>query len=207
MKCFQQMSTYYFSKFSKCFNTSSSTFLSFQKRFFQTSINNKEQLRNCENKNLDTDDSLNSVLEFYSNLFSLTKAEVPSFLPLDLLWQALTHKSYQHGKFPYNEKLSFQGRQVLKFHLALYTVSSFSIYKNNILTLKKIHDFTSPQTMGVLALQYGIDKSNHKKSGLLKIASESLCAIIGAMFLHKGGAVTKEFIEKKIFSQKTLNDM
>lgn len=50
-------------------------------------------------------------------------------------------------------------------------------------------------------------KNNHKESGLLKIASESLCAIIGAIFLHKGGAVTKEFIEKKIFSQKTLNDM
>ncbi|KAG4306149.1 hypothetical protein PORY_000137 [Pneumocystis oryctolagi] len=186
--------------------------LNCQKRFFQTYVDNKEQLKNQKNESLDTNESFDSVLEFYSRLFDLNKTEVSTFLPPDLLWQALTHKSYKHGKFPYNEKLSFQGRQVLKFHFALHITSLFPIYKNeNVLTFKKMNDFVSPQTIGTLALKYGIDQvlrwkpayDNLKASGLLKIASESLCAIIGAMFLHKGGAITKNFIEKKILPQKT----
>lgn len=107
MKYFLRIPTYYFQKVSRSFNIFHPAFSNSQKRFFQTSIDDKEQLKNY--KDLSTDDSFNSILEFYSNLFDLSKAEVPSFLPPDLLWQALTHKSYQHGKFPYNEKLSFQG--------------------------------------------------------------------------------------------------
>ncbi|EMR10283.1 hypothetical protein PNEG_01546 [Pneumocystis murina B123] len=152
--------------------------------------------------------SFENILKFYSRLFNMDEKEIELFLPRDLLWQTLTHKTYFHGKYPYNEKLAFQGRFVLKFHISLKIVESISIDKNNdIFTLEKIEEFISPETLGPLALEYGILevlrwKPAYKdimKSGLLKVASESLCAIVGAIFLHRGGAVTKKFIEEKIF--------
>ena len=38
-----------------------------------------------------------------------------STLNPELLKQALTHKSYSHGREPYNERLEFLGRQVLNY--------------------------------------------------------------------------------------------
>ncbi|KAG4301938.1 hypothetical protein PCANB_002036 [Pneumocystis canis] len=214
MKYFIHNLIHHSSGFSKSFNISHLNFLKIQKYFFQTSINQKKIKNDKKNNNLNI--SFDSISEFYSQVFDINKSEVSTFLPTNLLWQILTHKSYQHGKFPYNEKLVFQGKQVLKFHLALNTISIFPIYKNkNILTLKKIKQFINPETMGKLALKYNIDQvllwepayDDLQKSGLLKVASESFFAIIGAIFLYKGGAAAQNFIEKKILSQKTLNDV
>lgn len=70
----------------------------------------------------------------------------------------------------------------------------------------------SPEKLGALALEYGIlDVLRWKpayedtmKSGLLKVASESLCAIVGATFLYRGGAAAKKFIEEKILINNKL---
>ncbi|KTW29734.1 hypothetical protein T552_00941 [Pneumocystis carinii B80] len=141
----------------------------------------------------------------------MNEKEVELFLPKNLLWQSLTYKTYFHGKYPYNEKLAFQGRIVLKFHISLKM--SESIDKNkDIFTLRKIEDLINSKVLGELALEYGILEvlrwnpayKDIMRSGLLKVASESLCAIVGAIFLYRGGAATKKFIEEKIFIKNNI---
>lgn len=45
------------------------------------------------------------------------------YLPDATLLQTLTHKSFAHGKKPYNEKLAILGKEYLKMHTSDYAVS------------------------------------------------------------------------------------
>lgn len=77
------------------------------KRGFKRSIYRQENL--VYKKDLEEMNTSENILRFYSRLFNMDQKEIQIFLPATLLWQILTHKTYFHGKYPYNEKLAFQG--------------------------------------------------------------------------------------------------
>jgi len=45
-------------------------------------------------------------------------------LPDEVKWQAITHKSFDHGRQPFNSKLRFLGKRMLQMHVSFHLLSS-----------------------------------------------------------------------------------
>lgn len=70
------------------------------------------------------------------------------YLPDATLLQTLTHKSFAHGKKPYNEKLAILGKEYLKMHTSDYAVSQD---KESPLSINNKNFDIVPQAMEILS--------------------------------------------------------
>lgn len=107
--------------------------------------------------------------------------------------QVFTHKSFQHGKSPYNEKLAFLGRRVLAYHVSTYSLThpidlEVLDYRNVAKVIESIPGFT--------ALLRWKPKNEEAvlESGRKKVAAESFLALVGAIELRCGGHVAAKFV-------------
>ncbi len=137
--------------------------------------------------------------------------------------QMMTHKSFDHGKQGYNEKLAFIGRRVLYHHLALYIASRPSSSQSAI-EGKDIEVLTRDilrrtmevkYSLGPLAVSLGIvpvmrwkpaRESSLSQSGDAKVAAECLQAIVGASEMVRGGAFAKDFVDRTILPKLKIYD-
>lgn len=129
--------------------------------------------------------------------------------------QIFTHKSFNHGKLPYNEKLAFLGRRVLYLRVSEYlmsrptsTPSSIDGLDMDAISTRRLEDILSLQKLGDLAMSLdGLptllrwkpkDVRDKQASGQRKVAAESLMALVGAVESQFGASCAKSFVESNI---------
>jgi dsRNA-specific ribonuclease len=123
------------------------------------------------------------------------RAGLSSILSMDLLKQALTHKSFEHGRELYNERLEFLGRHILK-HLA----TEFVHFKYPRLPLGSLEEALNvyvgehnlARTGRELGLGYAIRWSRIKSHtdpdgarGETAVLAKGICSLIGAIYHQK----------------------
>ncbi len=132
------------------------------------------------------------------NLKLLQKKLNIKFKNPKLLIKALTHKSYNSDEN--NEKIEFLGDRVLGLVIAKKLLEIYPEEKEGILD-KKFASLVNKKTCLLIANKLGIDKfifivnSTKKKFKIQdKVLSDACEAIIGAVYLDKGLAITEKLI-------------
>jgi len=144
-------------------------------------------------------------------------------------WLAVTHKSFDHGRRGFNDRLSFIGKRIVELQttLNLLTTSSSRYLKDT----KDPHGrqpfqhpalegieclnggardyFTHHKQLSVLAQQYGIQDvvrwvpkkpDSLTASGFDMVLAQAMYAIVGAIALERGGAEANRISKERILS-------
>lgn len=139
-------------------------------------------------------------------------------LPLELAWQAVTHKSYRHGFLPYNERLAMDGRRVLTFHAALHWIQKNPKARTAIdgwdVDALRDDQFGDPvdqlfqyRNLCHIGRQFGVPQvmrwkprvnENLATSGEERVVAEVVAAIVGAVNAYSGGHAAKDFVHSRI---------
>ncbi len=132
------------------------------------------------------------------NLKDLEKIIKYSFKDTTLLTNALTHKSLD--SITNNEKLEFLGDRVLGLVISEKLLEKFPKEKEGIID-KKFANLVNKKTCSLIASKLNLKKflflgSSHKnlKRSTDKIISDSLEAIVGAIYLDGGLKASEKFI-------------
>lgn len=134
-------------------------------------------------------------------------------LPEELMLQALTHKSFAHGKKPYNERLAILGKQLLRMETSRATAQSAaqgtqeSINGHNFdVNERAIELLSSSPTLSQVCRLAKLEKSifwrpaDTGKGGEATIYSTSLSAVVGAVLLQHGAEKAIEFIRTRLMA-------
>ncbi|KAL2919537.1 54S ribosomal protein L3 mitochondrial [Polyrhizophydium stewartii] len=151
---------------------------------------------------------------------SLQKAQLAAFSARsgisfdnpELLWDALTHKSYSRLR---NEnsggRYSMLGEQVLKFYATEFVLAKYpQIPAGSASTI--IDSFTSTQVLSSVGKALGVQMIMRWKGSLAKLseaapAGEAVVranvtqALIGAIYQHKGAAAARAFVHAHFLSR------
>lgn len=147
--------------------------------------------------------------------FLSSHAALPRKLSDETAMQIFTHKSFNHGKLAYNEKLAFLGRRVLYLRLSEFLISRPTSSDTAIegadidaISTRRLEDILSLQRLGDLALSLqGLpsllrwkpkDVKDKQASGERKVAAEALMALVGAIESQFGAVKAKEFVDDKV---------
>lgn len=141
---------------------------------------------------------------------SLTKKLGLTFNNLDLLVEALTHRSYlnEHREYTgsHNERLEFLGDAVLELAATDFLFKKFPTKPEGELTayraalVNTVSLAESAQTLGIneyLLLSKGESKDTGRARDV--ILADAFEAIIGAIYLDSGYASAKAFIAKNLY--------
>ncbi|WPH03868.1 Hypothetical protein R9X50_00675100 [Acrodontium crateriforme] len=142
----------------------------------------------------------------------------------EVKWLAITHKSFDHGRQGFNDRLAFLGKRIvdLQTSLALIraptpphleTSSNNQVFRHPALEgLENVTAFTKAQVLSVerlakIARTYGVDKvvrwkprksDNLQSSGIETVLAHTMYAIIGALSLQRGGEVAASVTRERI---------
>jgi ribonuclease III len=135
-----------------------------------------------------------------------------SFSNIELLTEALTHRSYlnEHREYvgSHNERLEFLGDAVLELAVTDFLFKKFPLKPEGELTsyraalVNTVSLAESAQTLGIntfLLLSKGESKDTGKARDV--ILADAFEAIIGAVFLDAGYASAEAFIARTIFGK------
>lgn len=84
--------------------------------------------------------------EYHAFISSYTGISSSTQLSDAVAQQIFTHKSFKHGKAPYNEKLAFLGRRVLYAHLSSHIMSNSSHAPSSPTATAASSDASAPST-------------------------------------------------------------
>ncbi|OCK72832.1 hypothetical protein K432DRAFT_387677 [Lepidopterella palustris CBS 459.81] len=152
--------------------------------------------------------------------------EGDKMLSEEVKWLAVTHKSFDHGRRGFNDRLAFLGRRIitLRANLALLNspppLPTPDAYNREPFTHPALTGLLnlSPTTeaaaldktrLAAIAQRYGIDKvtrwkpkkaDNLQGSGVEAVMVTSLYAIVGAVALEKGGEVANRIVKQAVLS-------
>ncbi|ODV78003.1 uncharacterized protein CANTADRAFT_7471 [Suhomyces tanzawaensis NRRL Y-17324] len=133
----------------------------------------------------------------------------------DLALQVLTHKSFNNGVMPYNEKLSAMGSKLANLFFAKYVTEGSTNNENNV-NGKNLDVLGSPiakelsgrMTMGLFARSNELNKVmfwnsyghglGFETSGEMKVSAQMMYALIGAVAFSHGKEVGEQFIREKL---------
>ncbi|KAF2021152.1 hypothetical protein BU24DRAFT_416819 [Aaosphaeria arxii CBS 175.79] len=146
----------------------------------------------------------------------------------EVKWLAVTHKSFDHGRRGFNDRLAFLGRRIVSLQTSLALLSSPQASKvpeaDNFgrkpythvaldglpgLTQEAKDSVLDKSRLAQIAQRYGLDKvtrwkprkaDNLQGSGQEAVLATSLYAIIGAIALERGGEVANKVTQEKILS-------
>ncbi|OQO15138.1 hypothetical protein B0A48_00520 [Cryoendolithus antarcticus] len=147
-------------------------------------------------------------------------------------WQSLTHRSFDHGSRPYNDKLAYLGKRILDLQTSLALLrspppASFSdaldphIFTHPALsTLNNLTPHTkgstlSPKRLAQLATSYGLKSvvrwkprqtDNMESSGEEVVLATAVYAVVGALALQKGGEVAARVARERVLKPLGLKD-
>ncbi|KAA8916828.1 hypothetical protein TRICI_000947 [Trichomonascus ciferrii] len=133
-------------------------------------------------------------------------------IPDSLALQVLTHKSFAHGKKPFNERLANLGRQFLRVQTTEYAVSQKSsqptaIAGNNFdIDTKALELMSSTAVLAQICKQIGINKSifwknpntnqSPERSGENTVCAKTVDALVGAVLMYHGESKAAEFVRQ-----------
>ncbi|BFZ53804.1 hypothetical protein PYCC9005_000835 [Savitreella phatthalungensis] len=126
-----------------------------------------------------------------------------------LVLQILTHKSLDHGRQPYNEKLAMLGGQLCRLCLASELMRSSPEMLADEGAMEAIEKGSSAWALGGLAdvVLPGVRpllrwkpraEGNILRSGERKVAGNAVAALVGALDLRYGTVVARKFVEDKL---------
>lgn len=141
-------------------------------------------------------------------------------------WQSLTHKSFDHGRRPFNDKLAYLGKRILDLQTSLLLVhqpispqhkTEGDIYVFGHPSLNGIENITphaksntlDKRRLAQLAGSYGLDKVVRWKprrtdrletSGADVVLAQAVYAIIGAVALQRGGDVATKVAKERVLA-------
>jgi len=146
-------------------------------------------------------------------------------------WQALTHKSFDHGRRPFNDKLAYLGKRILDLQTSLVLLQQPLSPENQV--NKHLYVFAHPSLSGLenitshakstaldkrrlaqLAGTYGLDKvvrwkprktDRLESSGVDVVLAQTIYAIVGAVALQRGGDVATKLAKERILAPLGLN--
>jgi large subunit ribosomal protein L15 len=141
-------------------------------------------------------------------------------------WQALTHKSFDHGRRPYNDKLAYLGKRILDLQTSLLLLQQPMAPDDN--SINHLYVFAHPSLSGLnnitplaksstldkkrlaqLASSYGLHKvvrwkprktDRLESSGQDVVLAQTIYAIVGAVALQKGGDVAAQVARERILA-------
>jgi large subunit ribosomal protein L15 len=135
-------------------------------------------------------------------------------LPDDLILQAITHKSFAHGKKPYNEKLAMLGREFLRLQMSAYAVSvknnnPHAINSNNFdISPAPVEILSSSAALCEVCKMTGIHNSifwkkrsqelPSKESGEITVFGRCIHALVGAILLRHGESRARSFVAERL---------
>lgn len=139
----------------------------------------------------------------------------------NLLLQCFTHKSFAHGKVPYNEKLFIMGSHFLKVQASVYSIKSNkttdkatlingmnfntlgSTMSKQILSEYKLTKFM--ESLGLKELIFWKKRNvneNNEFNGEPKIVSSVLNSLVGAILLTNGVEKTSSFVNSFLLNSE-----
>lgn len=138
-------------------------------------------------------------------------------------WQSLTHKSFDHARRPFNDKLAFLGKRIVDLQTSLLLLSqplasrqSSSdphVYTHpSLTTLPNLTPYvktstTSKPRLAQLAGSYGLDKvvrwkprksDRLESSGVEVVMAQAVYAIVGAVALQRGGDAAAKVAKERV---------
>jgi large subunit ribosomal protein L15 len=144
--------------------------------------------------------------ESLSQLKQLLGAEYT--LPDNISLQILTHKSFAHGRKPFNEKLAVLGSHFLKYKSAIFTMNTQGL---NHIGTQASKNLISNQTLAQFAVNHDlgdyifwkkrdITVKDPQKSGQWSVYARTSEAIIGAVLLQHGKEKASKFVDEVLLN-------
>ncbi|KAF1998189.1 hypothetical protein P154DRAFT_524285 [Amniculicola lignicola CBS 123094] len=143
----------------------------------------------------------------------------------EVKWLAITHKSFDHGRRGFNDRLAFLGRRIVSLQTSLALLNALPLPTRPLEGSDRV-PFKHPALSGLpnlsseakdnvldkhrlasVAQRYGLDRvirwkprraDNLQGSGIDAVLSTSLYAIVGAIALERGGEAANKVTRDKI---------
>lgn len=126
----------------------------------------------------------------------------------DVSLQVLTHKSFAHGKKPFNEKLAVLGSHFLKYKASIFTINTQGLDK---MGTQKSKELISEKSLARFLEGTGIGESIYwkkrdplqtdaKQSGQMSVYARTGEAIVGALLLTHGKTKATKFVDEVLLS-------
>ncbi|KAI4722975.1 RNase III domain protein [Aureobasidium sp. EXF-10727] len=148
-----------------------------------------------------------------------------AILPEEIKWLAVTHKSFDHARRGFNDKLAFLGKRLCDVQCSLALIEQGPSLQGWQEPKKKwshpamrgvenLSDFSKNQTLdkdrlASLARQYGLDAvvrwkprniDNLSSSGVDVVLAHTLYSIVGAVAMEKGGDFANKIVRERILN-------
>ncbi|KAL8707937.1 MAG: hypothetical protein Q9225_007679 [Loekoesia sp. 1 TL-2023] len=148
-------------------------------------------------------------------------------LTAEVKWLTVTHKSFDHGRRGFNDRLAYLGKRIVDLQASLHMIAGSAAipehptpdrwrrepFKHPVLeglaglTLKRKQAVLDKKRIAQLASKYGLADvlrwkpklpSNLEGSGIEVVLTQALFAIVGAISLQKGGEVANRIVRERI---------
>ena len=136
-------------------------------------------------------------------------------------WLAITHKSHDHGRQGFNDRLAFLGKRILDLHASLSLLNGApsaagpaapspshpALEGIDRITPLARSQVLAPARLAKLAHTYGLDQvvrwkpkktQNLSGSGLDAVLAQAVYAIVGALALQRGGEVAVRCARERV---------
>lgn len=142
---------------------------------------------------------------------ALAKSLGVEFKDINLLYQALVHRSYlnEHRDFPldHNERLEFLGDAVLELVVTEHLYNNYPNPEGELTNWRA--SLVNATMMAEVAKECGLEAYLHLSKGEAKdtgkarqyILANAIEAVIGAIYLDQGWEAAKQFILKRLLSK------
>ncbi|KAI9218117.1 ribonuclease III domain-containing protein [Blastocladiella britannica] len=124
----------------------------------------------------------------------------------DTLQQALTHRTFDHGRQPSNDRLEFLGQQALGLYVTEYVHAKYPNIPADALR-DAVNAYTSPASLSILGRSLGVQDvmrwtaHDAAKSGESHMVAKVMKALIGALYHDKGAMAARKFIHASLLSK------
>lgn len=146
-------------------------------------------------------------------------------MPEEIKWLAVTHKSFDHARRGFNDKLAFLGKRLCDVQCSLALIEQPSQvqpytkkpkhYRHPAMRgVDNVSEFAKNKTLdkerlASLARQYGLDAvvrwkprnvDNLSSSGVDVVLAHTLYSIVGAVAMEKGGDFANKIVRERILN-------
>ncbi|KAL9598630.1 MAG: hypothetical protein Q9219_004375 [cf. Caloplaca sp. 3 TL-2023] len=145
----------------------------------------------------------------------------------EVKWLAVTHKSFDHGRRGFNDRLAYLGKRIVDLQASLHLIAGSAVtpehtlpdrwgrepFKHSALeglaglTQERKQTVLDKERMAELARLYGLTRvlrwkpklpDNLKGSGVEVVLTQALYAIVGAVSLQQGGEVANRVVRERV---------
>ncbi|KAH9809321.1 Ribonuclease-III-like [Teratosphaeria destructans] len=169
------------------------------------------------------DNFIGRVVEAAQGQEGVTGPRGSDLLPEEVKWLAVTHKSFDHGRRGFNDKLAFFGKRIIDLQTSMALIRAPQVPSPtqadpNVFqhpSLDGVENLTpsakaqmlAPARLSQLARSYGLDRvlrwqprktGDMQSSGVDTVLAHTVYSIIGALALHRGGEIAGRVARERV---------